>query len=1227
MVDHSQKWHDGSYSRNIGSSSNSEGISAIVCKLDSLDRDMKKFKKNVHAIQVECQTYGGAHLDEEFPLNEEVKSVEEVKYGDFGCPLPFNSGNGYKYRVDLGASVNVIPKSMFEHLKLANLKKTDTLVEMVDMTKRAPIGIVENILVKIDKFLFPSDFKVIDMLKMLNETMILGRPFLATIHVEINVFNKDISLGIGDDKVTFDMEKKIHNFTTHVGKVYMVNSIHNDYSVMSSDSTSSEVTYTLRVGAEEPEQVPPSSDYVPGLEYPRYLPPDDDEIIAEDQPYANYASPIDLSLGYVADSDPDEDPKEDPEDGPIDYLADGGDDDDDDDSSDDDEEEEEASDEEEEHLAPTNSVVAPAIDPVPSFKKTKLFETDESTATPPPPPQEKVERLLALPTPLPSPLILLSPPFVEERLARATMGRLRASSPSTYHPLHLSPPLPPLPSSLYLPPPVPLPLPSPAPVDRKEDIPEAELPPRKRLCLTTLMSRYEVRSSLTAAARPTGDPAEAVDEVAPTTLEGVNTRVTELAEVQKEDTQDLYALRTSVAAARAAIAAPMTAVVVEQLIKARVMFPEESDEVERYVSGLPNMIREMGTNNKSRDRTLGRRILLGLVRSGSTRDHFPCVQNATITTNDHVLPYVISAKRSAIWLVTVEVLAPMGHFKRDYPKLKNKNHGNQRGNSNASATVYVVGNARTNPDSDLVTVHYYDVKLADGKIIRINTIIRGYTLNFLNHPFNIDLMPVELGSFDVIIGKDWLSKYHTVIVYAEKIVRIPWVNETLVVHGEGSNQGNETRLNIISCTKTQKCLLKGCHVFLAHVTTKEIKDKSREKQFEDVPIVLDFFEVFPEDLSGPLPTRQVEFEIDLIHGAILVARVPYRLDPSEMKELSKQLQELSHKGFIRPCHAIWFDERTRSIYGYHESGFLKIAKPITKLTQKKVAFEYGEKQEAAPILALPQGAENFIVYCNASHKGFSSVCSKNLEAYLYKTKCMVFTDHKSLQYTLDQKELNIRQHCWLELLSDYDCEIHYHPGKANVVADALSRKERNKPLWVRALVMNIRLNLSKKILEAQIEAHKQENFKNKYVGESAIFLPMRETDLVEKFTRMYLKEERSSKKARMFKPDINTLSVHFCKPVKQDCNEILKGVLKYYYCYLDDERKSIRKGGLSFPNFLLVRLEEDERREIRVDIEEDDPPKVHVETFEVKIYSFDSGNSFICVPKELKDTSPLGREN
>nr|GFB75858.1 hypothetical protein [Tanacetum cinerariifolium] len=211
-----------------------------------------------------------------------------------------------------------------------------------------------------------------------------------------------------------------------------------------------------------------------------------------------------------------------------------------------------------------------------------------------------------------------------------------------------------------------------------------------------------------------------------------------------------------------------------------------------------------------------------------------------------------------------------GHIKKNFPKLKNRRNGS--GNGIAQGRVYELGGRDASPDSNVITGTFllnnryakilfdtgadrsfvsttfsaliditsttlennYDVELADGKIIGVNTMIRGCTLNFMNHPFNIDLMPIPLGSFDVIIGMDWLTKYHGVIICDEKIVRVPF-----------------------------GYLSKGCDVFLAHVTTKEAKDKSEGKRLEDMPVVRDFPEVFPEDLSGIPPARPVEFQIDL----------------------------------------------------------------------------------------------------------------------------------------------------------------------------------------------------------------------------------------------------------------------------------------------------------------------------------------------------------------------------
>nr|GEX83827.1 reverse transcriptase domain-containing protein [Tanacetum cinerariifolium] len=266
-------------------------------------------------------------------------------------------------------------------------------------------------------------------------------------------------------------------------------------------------------------------------------------------------------------------------------------------------------------------------------------------------------------------------------------------------------------------------------------------------------------------------------------------------------------------------------------------------------------------------------------------------------------------------VVTFFECGAQGYFKRDFPKFKNNNSGNQARNGGATARAYVVGNARKNLDANVVSGtfllnnryasilfdtgadrsfvstafsflinivpialdHDYDVKLADGKIIGVNTIIRDCTLNFLNHPFNIDLMHVELSSFDVIIGMDWLVKYHVVIVCDEKIVCIPFGNEILIVRGDKSTNGHGSQLEIISFTKTQEYLLKECHVLLAHGTIKKAEDKSDEKRLEDVPIVRDFPEVFLEDLPASY----------------------------EMKELLDQLQKLSNKGFIRPSFSPW----------------------------------------------------------------------------------------------------------------------------------------------------------------------------------------------------------------------------------------------------------------------------------------------------------------------------------
>ncbi|GJU66598.1 putative nucleotidyltransferase, ribonuclease H [Tanacetum coccineum] len=582
----------------------------------------------------------------------------------------------------------------------------------------------------------------------------------------------------------------------------------------------------------------------------------------------------------------------------------------------------------------------------------------------------------------------------------------------------------------------------------------------------------------------------------------------------------------------------------------------------------------------------------------------------------------------------------------------------------------------------------YVIEVADGKKVEVDRIIRDCKLELGGSLFSINLIPLGHGSFDVIVGMDWLSQHKAVIVCHEKVVEIPVEDGRILrVHGERA----------VGITKALKSA------------------KEDEPKLSDISVVREFEDVFPEDLSGLPPQRQVEFRIDLVPGVTPVAKSPYRLAPSEMQELSGQLQELQDKGFIRPSHSPWgapvlfvkkkdgslrmcidyrelnkltiknryplpriddlFDQLQGSRYfskidlrsGYHQlrvheddipktafrtryghfeftvmpfgltnapavfmdlmnrvckpyldkfvivfiddiliysktkedhevhlglvlellrkeklyakfskcefwlqevhflghvvnqngihvdpskieavknwktpttpseirsflglagyyrrfiANFSKIAKPLTSLTQKNQKYVWGVEQEEAfqtlknnlcdaPILTLPDGVEDFVVYCDASNQGLGCVlmqrgkviayASRQLKTheknytthdlelgavvfalktwrhYLYGTKSVIYTDHKSLQHIFDQKELNMRQRRWIELFSDYECEIRYHPGKANVVADALSRKERLKPRRVRAMAVTIQAGMREKIQVAQSEALKQKN--------------------------------------------------------------------------------------------------------------------------------------------------------
>nr|GEV59850.1 putative reverse transcriptase domain-containing protein [Tanacetum cinerariifolium] len=483
-------------------------------------------------------------------------------------------------------------------------------------------------------------------------------------------------------------------------------------------------------------------------------------------------------------------------------------------------------------------------------------------------------------------------------------------------------------------------------------------------------------------------------------------------------------------------------------------------------------------------------------------------------------------------------------------------------------------------------------------------------------------MPIKLGIFDVIIGMDWLILHDAIIVCGKKEVHVPLKKRTLVVKGDDC----VSQLKVVLCMKVKKYVDRESYLFVAQVIEKE----PAERRLEDVPVI-----------SAPM------------------ARAPYRLAPSKMKELAKQLQELSDKGFIRSSSSPWgapvlfvkkndglfrmcinyrelnkstiknryplpmiddlFDQlqgssvyskidlrsdyhqlrvrendilimtfRTR--YGHYkfqvmpfgltnapaifmdlmnrDKLYAKFSKcefwldsmkflghvinsqgvhvdpakveVIKSWTAPKSPTEVRQflglagYYRSAPILALPEGSKDFVVYCDALSKGYGAVlmqqkkviayASRQLRThkenymthdlelgavvfalrlwrhYLYGVKCTVFTDLKSLQYILDQKELNMRQRRWIELLSDYDCEIRYHPGKANVVADALSRKEREKPLREN-VTMDFMTGLSRTPSSYDLIWVIVDR-----LTKSAHFLLKKKIDSIEKLVELYLKE-------------------------------------------------------------------------------------------------------------------------
>ncbi|GKA24191.1 putative reverse transcriptase domain-containing protein [Tanacetum coccineum] len=532
-----------------------------------------------------------------------------------------------------------------------------------------------------------------------------------------------------------------------------------------------------------------------------------------------------------------------------------------------------------------------------------------------------------------------------------------------------------------------------------------------------------------------------------------------------------------------------------------IMVPNEEDKVERFVGGLPDNIQgnvitaeptklqdaiciannlmdqklkgyARSAKNKRRAYTAGNNEKKGYVgslpyckkyklhhagpctvRCGNCKrvGHMTKDRMAAVTPNTHRVPVGNQSGH-----VCYKCGRP-GHYRKDCPKLRNQNRGNKTGNKNGNKTgnqtggnettakAYVIRGGGANPDSNVITDTSYVVELTDGRISETIVVLRGCTLGLLGHSFDIDLMLVELGSFDVIIGIDWLAKYHAVIVCDEKVVCIPYEDEVLIIQGDDCDNGSKSKLSIISCTKDP--------------------EKSFQKYLS-----------LPTTCSTGGVGWLVEFQNDLVPGVAPVARAPYRLAPAETQELSTQLQELSDRGFIRPCSSPWEapvlfvkkkDRTFRICIDYRELNKLTVKNryPLPRIDD---LFDQLQGSRVYSKIDLRSGYHQLRVH----EEDISKTTFRT--RYGHYEFVIVFIDD-ILIYSKSRKE---HEGHLSEGIHVDPAKIDSIKGKANVVVDALSRKERSKPLRVRALVMTIGLNLPKQILSAQSEARKEENFIN-----------------------------------------------------------------------------------------------------------------------------------------------------
>nr|GEW65454.1 hypothetical protein [Tanacetum cinerariifolium] len=674
------------------------------------------------------------------------------------------------------------------------------------------------------------------------------------------------------------------------------------------------------------------------------------------------------------------------------------------------------------------------------------------------------------------------------------------------------------------------------------------------------------------------------------------------------------------------------------------MVPEEEDQIEKYVGGLPDNIKGLVTSvepTRLQDAIRLANSLIDQKLKGYDVKNAENKRRLEVNQRDNRRQWPLLKRPNVRGQNVVRAYTAGNNERKPYNgpfSLCNKS-GNKNGVGRARGKAYVLGKGDANPDSNVVKGMFllnndyasmkfdssadksfmsttfstllditlntvdvsYAVKLANARISETNTVLRGCTLGLLGNPFNIDLMPVELGSFDIIIGMDWLANHHAVIMCDERIVQIPNGNEVLIVQGDEGGKGEKSKLSIISCTKTQE-YIKRAPLELQELSTQlqELSDKGFirpsssplgapvlfvKKKDGSFQMCIDYRELNKLTVKNRYALPRIDDLFDQLQGSRVYFKIDMRSGYHQLRVVFMDLMNQVCKPYLDKFVIVFIDDvliysKSEEEHAEHIELILELLKKeelyanFSKckfwLSKKNVKFDWSEKSEdafqllkqklcSAPILALPEVSENFVVYCDASRKGLGAVLMQREKVIAY-TSCQLKIQEKN--YTTHDLELGaifFALKCVDIIYTQVEAIKDENFGTEDLCSMIKKLEHRtnrtlclNRRSWIpcrgnlRELIMHekakIATYVSKCLTCAKVKAEcqkpsgllvqpvipewKWENITMDFITKlpktssgqdtiwviidrltkSAYFLPMKETDSIEKLTRQYLKE-------------------------------------------------------------------------------------------------------------------------